>query len=116
MRTWVYDPHSGGCKIPPQLHQELSKKAELFVRTHAWCANLQLKLRFKSQFCYVDTMTKNNNRIFPLCRLRYFKSGVWSFAIFTYSNEHYEPHLFPNGQWKGTLEQALEVCEPLIPF
>jgi hypothetical protein len=111
---WVYDPHSGGSKIPLQLHQELYKQAELFVRTRSWCSKIQLKLRFKSQFCYVDTIEKTDSRIFPLCRLRYFKSGTWSLAIFTYSNERYEPCLFPDGKWEGTLEQALEVCEPFI--
>lgn len=113
MRTWVYDPHSGGSKISPQLHQEICKQADQYASTCAWYPRIQLKLRFKNQFCYIDTVEDEDNRIFPLCRLRNLKRG-WSIALFTYSNEKYEPCSFPDGKFEGTLEAALELCKPFI--
>lgn len=111
---WVYDPQSGGSKIPSQLHEELCKQAESYARARPWHPRIQLKLRFKNQFCYVDTIEEGDGRIFPLCRLRYFNQHGWSLALFTYSNEKYEPCIFPDGKWEGTLKAALELCEPFI--
>ena len=53
-------------------------------------------------------------RLFPLCRLRYFDKTRWSFAVFTYSHERYEPCTFPDGTWEGTIEAALQSCEAFI--
>lgn len=111
---WVYDPQSGGVKIPPRLHEEICKQVESYARARPWYPKIQLKLRFKSQFCYVDTMEEGDGRIFPLCRLRHFNQHGWSLALFTYSNEKYEPCIFPGGKWEGTLEAALKLCEPFI--
>ena len=110
---WVYDPHSGGTKIPPKNHEEICKQVESFARSRPWYPKIQLKLRFKSQFCYVDTVEEEDGRLFPLCRLRHLYSG-WSMALFTYSNERYEPCIFPDGKWEGTIEAALNLCEPFI--
>lgn len=110
---WVYDPHSGGSKIPPKLHEGICEQAESFARTRPWYPQIQLKLRFKNQFCYIDTLEEKGTRLFPLCRLRYFHSG-WSLALFTYSNERYEPCLFSKGKADGTIEEAIKICEPFI--
>jgi hypothetical protein len=32
---WVYDPHSGGTKIPPKLHEGICEQAESFARTRS---------------------------------------------------------------------------------
>ena len=114
MATWVFDPQSGGVKIPPQTYDAICKKAEIFANTRAWHPKIQLKLRFKSQFCYVDTVEEGDIRLLPLCRLRYFNQDRWSFAIFTYGNERYEPCWLPGGKCDGTFEAALEVCEQFI--
>jgi len=114
MSPWVYDPQSGGSKIPSLLHEDICKQAESFARTRLWYPQIQLKLRFKNQFCYVDTVEQGDERVFPLCRLRYLNKHGWSLALFTYSNERYELCLFSNGKWEGTLEAALELCEPFI--
>jgi|GWRWMinimDraft_5_1066013.scaffolds.fasta_scaffold55753_1 hypothetical protein len=114
MAPWVYDPQSGGQKIPPRLYEAIGKQAEAFSDAHAWDAQLRLVLRFKSQFCYVDTIREGDERQFPLCRLRHFKPDSWSLALFTYSNERYSPCVLSNGQWTGTFEEALEVCVPFI--
>ena len=111
---WVYDPHSGGTKIPPKIHEKICKQVESFACTHSWYPKIQLRPRFKNQFCYIETIEKDDERFFPLCRLRHFNFHGWSMALFTYSNERYEPCPFPRGKWEGTIEEALAVCEPFI--
>jgi hypothetical protein len=110
---WVYDPHSGGSKIPVQQHKDISKQIEVYARTRPWYSKIQLTIRFKGQFCYIDTVDRDDKRIFPLCRLRHKNRG-WSLALFTYSNERYAACLLSNGQWEGTMNDALKTCEPFI--
>jgi hypothetical protein len=114
MPPWVYDPHSGGNKIPPHSHEAICKQAQAFAISRPWYPRIQLKLRFKSPFCYVDTLEEGDQRLFPLCRLRYFAQDRWSLALFTYSNERYSPCLVSDGKWEGTLKAALQVCERFI--
>lgn len=115
MKRWTYAPHSGGSKIPPKIHEEICKQVDAFAYARPWYPDIQLMARFKSQFCYIDTLEKRDkeDRLFPLCRLRHLSRG-WSMALFTWSNERYEPCIFPNGQWEGTIEEALAVCESFI--
>lgn len=44
-----------------------------------------------------------------LCRLRYLERRGWTLAIYTYSNEKYEPSIFSSGKWDGTPEEALDM-------
>jgi len=111
MSPWVYDPQSGGCKIPKSQHMMFCNKAEKFACTRPWFSNFQLKLRFKNQFCYLDAVRRDEEESFPLGRLRYFRDNTWSFAFYAYSNESYQPCVFPNGKWEGTLEEAIKACE-----
>ena len=111
---WVYDPQGGGVKIPLKTHNDVCNQIETFARTRPWYPKNQLKVRFRNQFCYIDTIKEGDDRFFPLCRLRYFTQKSWSFALFTYSNERYEPCIFSNGKWEGTIEAVLEICEPFI--
>lgn len=108
---WVYDPHSGGTKIPPAQHDTLRRQAAAFAKTRPWFSEYELVLRFKNQFCYLDAMNREDKKPFPIGRLRYFTTRGWSLAFYTYSNERYEPCIFPSGQWEGTLEEAISVCE-----
>jgi len=107
---WVYDPHSGGIKIPKNEHEEICRKAEHFAKTRSWYSDFFLQLRFKNQFCYIDGVDRKNNQSFPLCRLRYFNKKEWSLSLYTYSNDRYESCVFSNSQ-TGTLEEAIEICE-----
>jgi hypothetical protein len=111
---YVYDPHSGGTKIPPIVQEELRTQALAYACTRPWHPKIQLHLRFKSQYCYVDTMTEGDDRVFPLCRLRYFRRDGLSLALFTYSNERYEPCYLSTGKGDGTLADALATCDPFI--
>ena len=88
---------------------------ESFACTRPWYPDIQLKARFKGQFCYIDTIEQRDGeeRVFPLSRLRRLHSG-WSMALFTWSNERYSPCIFPSGQWEGSIEEALAVCDPMV--
>ena len=59
---WVYDPHSGGAKIPSGQHSMLRAKAEAFAKTRAWFSTYELVLRFKSQFCYLDAIDRADKK------------------------------------------------------
>lgn len=111
---WVYDPHSGGVKIPPKMHEKICEQVESFAQTRLWYPKIQLKVRFKSQLCYIETIEEGDDRHLPLCRLRHFNLDDWSLALFTYSNDKYQPCNFRDGKETGTITDALEICEPFI--
>jgi hypothetical protein len=130
--VWVYDPQSGGVKIPesvqPRIRERILKHAE---QNYAGKYN-RIDVRFRGVFCYIDAYTEPHVpeegynielfgepraariarlRNFPthLCRLRYFgKDDRWSMAFYTYSHEKYEPCYFDNGTWEGTPEEAFD--------
>ena len=58
MNAWVYSPQSGGNKIPEKYHWQIRQQAENFARTRSWHTTHELKLRFRSQFCYFDALKK----------------------------------------------------------
>ena len=111
-RYWQYDPQSGGQKIPPAVQEQTRDR----IITHAHKIRPehagQVRIRFKTQFCYVDTVEEVSGRetLMQLCRLRYFgRPDEWSMAFYTYSQEKYEPCIFASGKWLGTPEEALEI-------
>jgi hypothetical protein len=128
---WVYDPHSGGVKIPPNVQERVKKRLLAFAEANYAGKYTRLDFRFRGQFCYIDAYTepqipKNypptdfpetreemierlRNTPTHLCRLRYFgNEDKWSMAFYTYSNEKYEPCFFRNGTFEGTPEEAFE--------
>lgn len=112
--SWVYDPHTGGLKIPPSLYNSLRKEVAVFSYAQSWHGKIELKLRFKNQSFYIDVVDQADESVFPLCRLRYLNSEKWSLTIFTYSNERYSISYFKTGKWEGTITEALETCENFI--
>src|SRR2546421_4032926 len=124
---WVYDPHSGGVKIPPTVRRRPAERIEKYAREHYAGKYTRLDIRFHGVFCYIDAFTepeKPSKRLLEitgetcdqylermrktplqLCRLRHFTEDRWSLAFYTYSNERYEPCLFRNGRWEGTPEE-----------
>ena len=107
---WYYNPQSGGIKIPPTLYDKIRKQAHAYETTRPWHPGSSLRLRFKSQFCYLDAVREGEDP-FPLGRLRYFSDDRWSLAYYTYSHERYEPCILDNGEWCGSLEQTIAACE-----
>jgi len=132
MGTWMYDPHSGGVKIPAAVRQRTEKRIRTHANTHHAGQFTRLDIRFREALCYIDAYTEprtppaallralgetrqqylKRRRDAPLhlCRLRYFgNEEAWTLAFYTYSHEKYEPCTFPNGTFHGTPEEAFEV-------
>jgi len=131
-KTWVYDPHSGGTKIPnamkPLIRQRILEHAQKY---YAGKYN-RIEVSFKGKFCYIDAYkepfvpSEYNSELFGgksreeriaqlrdvpthLCRLRFFGAeDKWSMAFYTYSHMKYEPSFFDNGSWHGTPEEAFD--------
>lgn len=125
---WVYDPGSGGTKIPPKAQADVTKRINQVAEEHYKGRYIRLDIRFKSQFCYIDAFTepylaedwpppgwdetreealeRMRNTPLHLCRLRYFGDDKWGFAFYTYSQEKYELSVYPNGEFTGKPEDA----------
>jgi len=131
-KMWVYDPHSGGKKIPDAMKDRIRQRIlSHAAKNHAGKYN-RIEVWFRGKFCYIDAHTEpfigpeynpdlyegksreeriKELREFPthLCRLRYSgDENSWSMAFFTYSNMKYEPSCFDNGTWHGTPEEAFD--------
>lgn len=131
-KVWVYDPQSGGRKIPDAIKPSIRQRILTHAQKHYAGKYSRIEVRFSGKFCYIDAYTEpfvpvdydpglyggksRDERIaqlreFPthLCRLRYFgNEDNWSMAFYTYSHEKYEPCVFNNGDWHGTPEEAFD--------
>jgi hypothetical protein len=127
-RQWIFDPGSGGKKIPQEVQEDIENRIHLVAREQFKGRYTRLEIRFRSQFCYIDAYTEPRisenwpppnwpesreeylerlrNTPVHLCRLRYFGDDRWGFAFYTYSNEKYELSVYPNGKFIGTPEEA----------
>jgi hypothetical protein len=131
MAPWVYDPHSGGVKIPDRVKQRTKQRILDYATRHYAGKFIRLDIRFRSQFCYIDAyieplvapdfpppdwpesrqehLERLRNTPMHLCRLRYFgDEEAWSLAYYSYSSMQYEPSVFDSGNMKGTPEEAFE--------
>jgi hypothetical protein len=130
-KTWIYDPHSGGVKIPQAVRDRTRNRILAYAKKHYSGKYARIDVRFRGQLCYIDAYTEpyvppdfdasvfgksrekyiERRRNFPthLCRLRYFgDEELWSMAFYTYSHEKYEPCIFNNGSFHGTPKEAFE--------
>lgn len=129
--VWVYDPHTGGMKIPAQVQEQTAKRIRAYAEKHYAGKFIRLDIRFRGALCYVDAfvepdepdpgllklrgetreeyLERMRNSPIHLCRLRYFRDERWSLAFYTYSHMRYEPCVFPNGSFEGTPEEAFDV-------
>jgi hypothetical protein len=133
MAPWVYDPHSGGMKIPERVQQRTRQRILVYAEQHYAGKYTRLDVRFRGQFCYIDAYTEPHvppdfpppnwpesreedrerlrNTPTHLCRLRYFEDeDRWSMAFYTYSHETHEPCFFDTGSDHGTPEEAFETA------
>jgi hypothetical protein len=127
MRTWVYDPHSGGVKIPKSVQERTRQRILAYAEAHYAGTYLRIEVRFRGQFCYIDAyrepyvttppagsresreefLERLRNTPTHLGRLRYFgNEELWSYAFYTYSHERYEPCVLDSGKFQGTPEEA----------
>jgi hypothetical protein len=130
MSPWVFDPHSGGVKIPEKLKEQTKRRILVHAEKHHAGTYTRLDIRFKNQFCYIDAYTeptmprgrwtdKTETReqqierlrstSTHLCRLRYCGLERWSLAFYTYSHERYEPCVFASGEHLGTPEEGFDI-------
>lgn len=130
-KVWVYDPQSGGRKIPDSIKSRIRQRILDHAQKHYVGKYNRIDVRFRAQFCYVDAYTEPHvspnydaelygesraehierlrNTPTHLCRLRYFgDDDRWSMAFYTYSHETYEGCVLDNGSWHGTLEEAFD--------
>ncbi|MFQ5808003.1 MAG: hypothetical protein ACE5JM_00160 [Armatimonadota bacterium] len=128
-RVWVYDPHSGGTKIPEALKLDIEQRILACAEQHFAGKYTRIDVRFRGKFCYIDAyrepvvapnwppswrsetreeyIERIRNTPTHLCRLRYLgREAGWSWAFYTYSNERYEPAVFEDGSWTGAPEDA----------
>jgi hypothetical protein len=131
MGTWVYDPHSGGVKIPEKVKLTTKQRILAYAEKHYTGKYKRIDVRFKAQFCYIDAYIEAyipdnfdpskfgetreefyervSNIPTHLCRLRYKgDEEKWTMAFYTYSNEKYEISVFNNGTFFGTPEEAFQ--------
>jgi hypothetical protein len=131
MKVWVKDPHSGGVKIPERIKGAVKKRILDYAEKHYAGRYTRIDVHFKGYFCYIDAYTEPfvpedydpslynetreerikrlRNTPIHLCRLRYKgDEEKWTMAFYTYSHEKYEPTVFDNGDFYGTLEEAFQ--------
>jgi len=131
MKTWIFNPHTGGVKISPAKQSEVRQRIESHAASNYAGQYIRLEIRFRGALCYIDAFTEpeppsssllkatgetkerfiERLRSVPthLGRLRYFGGDRWSYAFYTYSNERYEPTIFHSGDWFGTPEEAFDI-------
>ena len=131
-RGWVYNPHTGGVKIKASDQEGIRRRILAHANRHYARKFTRLDIRFRGALCYVDAYTEPDSpsegllkargenreeylhfmRNLPthLCRLRHFgRDDGWSVAFYTYSNERYEPSIFHDGSWTGTVEDGFDI-------
>jgi hypothetical protein len=130
-KQWVFDPNSGGKKIPRLVQADVIKRINRVAQEQYQELYTRLDIYFRGQFCYIDAYTEpglpqdwpppgwdetheealERMRKSPihLCRLRYFGDDEWGFAFYTYSNEEYELSVYPSGEFTGKPEDAFAV-------
>ena len=130
-KRWVYDPHGGGTKISDSVKLRTEARIQKYAEENFAGKYTRIEVRFRSHFCYIDAYTepvlapgwppadwpetreefieRMRNMPTHLCRLRYFgDEESWGFAFFAYSSEKYELSVFPNGEFRGTPEDAFQ--------
>jgi len=130
-RTWVFDPLSGGRPISATTQYIARQRILDHAQKHYAGKFTRIDVRFRGALCYIDAYKEpppDSEQLARMCRvpleeyiegfrntpthlvrLRHFDLERWSLAFYTYSNERYEPCIYPHGSWFGTVEQAFDV-------
>jgi hypothetical protein len=127
------DTASGDAKIPDTVKQRTEGRIQAVAAEEFPGRYLRLDIRFRGQFCYIDAYTDPDDegpdwppahwsgsreeylermRETPirLCRLRYFgDEDAWGFAFYTASSNKYERAIYPDGESRGSPEDAFRV-------
>jgi hypothetical protein len=126
---WVYNPHTGGQKIPPHVQASTERRILEYAAKHSGGKFTRVEVRFRGALCYIDAyeepaipdgwdppgetreqcLERLRNTPLHLCRIRYNgNQDRWSFAFYTYAHEKYEPSFLLSGSDHGTPEEAFE--------
>jgi hypothetical protein len=130
---YLYDAHQGGAMISDAIGRRIEDRLRQFAHERFPGRFRDLGVWFRGQFCYVDlfrdpgpspegwspedsdeTREQYRDRLaaspIHLCRLRYFGNpDRWSFTLYNYATEDYEPATFSSGEAAGLPEDALEI-------
>lgn len=113
------------------LHRQNVRNSVNYAKTHYAGKYTRIDIRFKARFCYIDAFQEPyvpddydpsllnetreeyferlTNTPIHLCRLRYMGDEErWTMAVYSYSHMRYEPSVFDNGDFYGTLEEAFQ--------
>lgn len=126
---WMFNPTSGGTTIPDRLRPTVAARIRQHLEEHFAGRYHAVEVRFRGKFCYVDVyqdaelsddwpspgfgetreQARERLREVPLhlCRLRFRGRDTWSFDLYSYASERYEPNVFATGDWVGGLEEAV---------
>ena len=110
---WVRTPSAGGRAIPDAVQRETEQRIQQHAQKSFRGKYTRIDVRFRGKFCYVDALTEPDAPAVHLCRLRYFDTDRWSFALYTYSHERYEDSCFPSGDFWGPAEDAFHLAANL---
>jgi hypothetical protein len=130
MRTWVYNPHTGGKSSPFAVKIRTERRILDYADRHYPGKFARIDGRFRGALCYIDAFTEPEppqglapppgetrdqwigrlrNTPTHLCWIRYFgNEDRWNFAWYTYAYEKYEPSILITGEDHGTSEEAFE--------
>ena len=110
-RRWVYDPHRGGKAIPDAVRRRTEERLRRHAESHFAGRYRELDVRFRGKFCYVAIYRDDDLGPLNLCRLRFLgNEDGWSFALYIYASEAYEPSIYPSGKALGRPEDAFELA------
>jgi hypothetical protein len=122
--------------IPPAICSKLPKSILSYAKKHFAGQFTHIDIYFRGALCYIDaycdpavrsedlsrldsdeyrkTLKMHEDKVTHLCRLRYLgSSGKWGFDFYNYSNERYQPSVFPTGLPTGTPEEAFDLTASL---
>ena len=107
---WVYNPHTGGKKVPPAVQERIRARVLAHAEKHYAGQYDRLDVRFRGALCYIDAFRDASPHALHLVRLRFNGDEErWSLAFYTYSHEKYEPTFFADGGDRGTPEDAFDI-------
>jgi hypothetical protein len=129
---YLYDAHRGGAMISEAIGRRTEERLREFAHARFPGRFRDIGVWFRGSFCYVDlyrdpgpdpdgwslansdeTREQYRDRLAAtpvhLLRLRYFGNpDRWSFALYDYASEDFEPATFPSGEAAGRPEDAVE--------
>jgi len=137
-RAWVYDPHSGGVKIPmgsprqdEESHPGACPASTMQASTRAlmvhFAASYATSTRYRAcpwrpvsiQPCLANRVKHISSgygilRLTSVVCVTSVMSSAGLMAFYTYSNQKYEPCFFNNGTFQGTPEEAFDTGRHLF--